>query len=59
MPIYLFHQQITHISQSLLDGVVHPYANAAINIIAALTISTAISSLMLRYKVTRHLIGEK
>ncbi len=59
MPIYLFHQQITHLSKYWLGGHVNPYLTAAVNFILALTLSTLIASLLLRFKLTRFLIGEK
>ena len=59
MPMYLFHQQIIYFPIYLLNGVVHPYVNAIINFIFSISITLLISSILIRYKVTRTLIGEK
>ena len=57
--IYLFHQQFIYISLSLLNGRVPALPNALINFIFAMVSSILIVSIMLRFKPTRFLIGEK
>ena len=59
MPIYLFHQQIVYIFVYLLNGVVNPYVNSLVNFVAATGISLLISVVLMRFKTTRFLIGEK
>lgn len=59
MPVYLFHQQIIYVFISLLNGVINPYIHAGINFIGAMVISLLISTLLMKFKWTRFLIGEK
>lgn len=59
MPVYLFHQQVIYVFISLLNGVVNPYLHALINFIGAMVISLIISTLLMKFKWTRFLIGEK
>lgn len=59
MPIYLFHQQIVYVLISLLNGVISPYFHVGINFIGAMSISLMISVLLMKFKWTRFLIGEK
>lgn len=59
MPVYLFHQEIIYFSILWLNGKVNPYFNAVINIMFSLFVSLLLSSLLMKYKVTRTLIGEK
>lgn len=59
MPIYLFHQQIIYFTICWLNGKVNPWVNAGANFFIALVGSFLISALMMRWKVTRLLIGEK
>ncbi len=59
MSMYLFHQQIIYFSIQALNGVVNPWFNAVINFIVAIVISWAISALLMKWRVTRFLIGEK
>ncbi len=58
MPMYLFHQQIIYLSIILLNGKVHPWINAGVNCIFALVGSFFISWILMRWKMTRFLIGE-
>ena len=58
MPIYLFHQQIVYLFLYWLNGI-NPYFHATINFIAAMLISLLLSYLMMKFKWTRLLIGEK
>lgn len=59
MPVYLFHQQVIYVFISLLNGVINPYLHAGINFIGAMAISLLISTLLMKFKWTRFLIGEK
>lgn len=59
MPIYLFHQQFVYFFISVLNGVVNPYLNAAVNFIGSLTLSLLLSVFLMKFKITRFLIGEK
>lgn len=59
MPIYLFHQQIIYFTITWLNGRVNPWINAGVNLSAALVGSILISSLLMRWKPTRMLVGEK
>ena len=59
MPVYLFHQQVIYVFISLLNGVINPYLHAGINFIGAMVISLLISTLLMKFKWTRFLIGEK
>ncbi len=59
MSIYLFHQQIIYFTIILFNGKVNPYINSLLNFVIALTLSYCISYIMMKYKTTRFLIGEK
>lgn len=59
MPMYLFHQQIIYFTITALNGIVNPWINAGVNFLAAVVGSFIISGLLMRWKVTRVLIGEK
>ena len=59
MPMYLFHQQIIYFTITALNGVVNPWINAGVNFVAAIAGSLIISTLLMRWKVTRFLVGEK
>lgn len=59
MSVYLFHQQIIYVFITLLNGVINPYLHAGINFIGAMVISLIISTLLMKFKWTRFLIGEK
>lgn len=59
MAMYLFHQQIIYFTISALNGMVNPWINAGVNFVAAIAGSLIISAVLMRWKVTRFLIGEK
>lgn len=59
MPMYLFHQQIIYFSIAWLNGLVNPWINAGVNMVAALICSYIISAFLMRWSGTRMLIGEK
>lgn len=59
MTIYLFHQQIIYFTIIWLNGKVNPYLHSFVNFVVALMLSFLISTLLMKFKVTRILIGEK
>lgn len=59
MSMYLFHQQIVYFTIYWLNGKINPYLHATINFAVALAGSFLISALLMKWKVTRVLIGEK
>ena len=59
MPTYLFHQQIIYFVIDSLNGKVNPWINAGVNFVVAIAGSLIISALLMRWKVTRILVGEK
>lgn len=59
MTIYLFHQQIIYFTIIWLNGELNPYLHAFVNFVIALTLSSIISVLLMKFKTTRILIGEK
>ena len=59
MPIYLFHQQIIYISIYFLNGFVHPFLHSIINFVFSILASYLISALLMKFKWSRILIGEK
>lgn len=59
MAMYLFHQQIIYFTIAALNGVVNPWINAGVNFVAAIAGSLIISAVLMRWKATRILIGEK
>lgn len=59
MPIYLFHQQIIYLLIFLLNGMISPYLHVWINFAGALILSAALSAILMKFRPTRFLIGEK
>lgn len=59
MPMYLFHQQIIYFTIIWLNGKVNPWINAGVNFIAAIIGSLLISSVLMHWKTTKMLVGEK
>lgn len=59
MPIYLFHQQVIYIFVTWLNGLINPYLHAGINFVGAMVVSLLISAILMKFKWTRMLIGEK
>lgn len=59
MPVYLFHQQIIYFVITALNGAVNPWINAVANFAAAVLGAFVISAVLMKWKVTRFLIGEK
>ena len=59
MPMYLFHQQIIYFTIVWLNGKVNPWINAGVNFVGALIGSLLISLIVMHWKTTRFLVGEK
>lgn len=59
MPMYLFHQQIIYFTITWLNGRVNPWLHAGLNFIVTFIGSILISALLMHWKNTRFLIGEK
>jgi hypothetical protein len=59
MPIYLFHQQIIYFFIYHFNGYLNPYIHALVNFGGAIIVSTIISCVLLKFKWTKYLIGEK
>jgi peptidoglycan/LPS O-acetylase OafA/YrhL len=59
MTIYLFHQQIIYFFVYCFNGHLNPYIHALINFGGAMIISIIISYVLMSFKWTRCLVGEK
>lgn len=59
MPVYLIHQQIIYIFIYHLNGIVSPYIHAGINFFGTMVIAVLVSILLMKFKWTRFLLGEK
>ena len=59
MPVYLFHQQVIYIFITWLNGLINPYLHTGVNFIGAMTVSLLISTILMKFKWSRLLIGEK
>ena len=59
MPMYLFHQQIIYFSIAAFNGIINPWLHAGVNFVMAIVGSFIISAFLMRWKVTRFLVGEK
>lgn len=59
MPMYLFHQQIIYFTITALNGTVNPWINAGVNFVVATIGSYVISAVLMKWKSTRFLMGEK
>ena len=59
MPMYLFHQQLIYFTIIALNGKVSPWLNAGANVVVAIIGSLLISTVLMHWKTTRILIGEK
>ena len=59
MGVYLFHQQVIYFTIYWLNGMINPYIHTGINFVIAIIVSLAITSVLLKFKVTRFLLGEK
>ena len=59
MPVYLLHQQVIYFFIYWLNGSVNPYLNAVVNFVFSLGISLLAATLLMKFKITKFLIGEK
>lgn len=59
MPLYLFHQQVIYFLIKAFNGLISPYLHGAVNFAGALLVSSAIAWVLMRFRWTRRLIGEK
>lgn len=59
MPVYLFHQQVVYFFIHFLNGAMNPYVHATINFLGVMTVSLLLSTVLMQYRWTRLLIGEK
>lgn len=59
MIIYLFHQQVIYFCIILLKDIVHPYVHPVLNFAIAILVSAAIAIILMKFKYTRFLVGEK
>ena len=59
MPVYLLHQQIVYCSVAVFNGMINPYLMALLNFLIALSLSLLLSKLLMHFKLTKTLIGEK
>lgn len=59
MPMYLFHQQLIYFTIIALNGKVNPWINAGANFVFAIIGSLLISMVLMHWKTTRILVGEK
>lgn len=59
MTIYLFHQQIIYFTIIWINGKVNLYVHSFVNFVVALVLSSFICILLMKFKVTRILVGEK
>ena len=59
MVVYLFHQQVIYFVLIEINGKVSPSVNVIINYVVALGVSLIIASVLMKFKVTRFLVGEK
>lgn len=59
MPVYLFHQQVVYVCIALLDGRIPSYLHAGVNFIGAMAVSLLLSALLMKFRFTKILIGEK
>jgi len=59
MPVYMLHQQLVCIIAIMLNGKVNPYIHAVIIFIGVMVGALVISSILLKFKLTRFLLGAK
>lgn len=59
MPVYLLHQQISYLLNELLGLTLSPYIIVPLNTAFTVLVSLGLSALLLRYRVTRTMLGEK
>jgi peptidoglycan/LPS O-acetylase OafA/YrhL len=59
MSMYLLHQQVIYFCIAILNGILNPYLHAGVNFFISMVVSFLISAILMRFKITRFLIGEK
>lgn len=59
MPVYLLHQQISYLLNALLGSTLSPYIIVPLNTAFTVLASLGLAALLLRYRVTRTMLGEK
>ena len=59
MPVYLLHQQIIYVCIYFLNGLLNPYIHAGVNFLVAIVLSLGCAAVLMKYPITRFLIGEK
>lgn len=57
MPMYLFHQQIIYFTITIFNGRVNPCLNACFNFLIATVLSMLFSVVLMKFKITRMLVG--
>lgn len=58
MTVYLFHQQIIYFFIWKFNGLINPWVHAGINFVCSILISLIIATILMKFKITRKLIGE-
>lgn len=58
-PIYLFHQQIIYVLLWNFQSMINPYIMSALCFLCSIIVSYCISLILMKYKVTKNLIGIK
>lgn len=59
MAVYLFHQQVIYFLIAGFNGAVNPYVHGVVNFVGCLGASLVIASVLMKFRFTRMLIGEK
>ena len=59
MVVYLIHQQVIYFLIHWLNGRVGIGLNVAVNFVGAMGISLAVATVLLKFRITRFLVGEK
>lgn len=58
-PIYLFHQQIIYVLLWNFQSMINPYIMCTLNFLCSIIVSYCISLTLMKYKVTKNIIGIK
>lgn len=59
MSIYMFHQQVIYFIIYIFNGMLNPYVHSVLNFVLSLLVSIIIANVLMKFKCTRFLIGEK
>ena len=59
MTVYLFHQQVIYFVITGLNGILNPYLHGVVNFVVAMAVSLGMATVLLRFRATRFLLGEK